>query len=279
MISKKYPAFKQLLNSIDLIKKNPVKIVYPILIDMLFLLFYGVFSKIITDRIAYYFSSVYELMFNNTEVFKTNFLTKGFFSAIFNVPGADVYIKKSLLWVFILVVFIYASYCFFQALSWRFSLNLTKKKKIKEYMKRFFLINLVWLFFFIVYNIISLVIGFKKQIVSRYAEVPSFSVTLFIFAVVVSYFVLISYSLIEKYDVKSSLKKTFIAGVKRPKQILLMYLIIFAVFYIVNFIMSYFGNINQKISIFIGVFILLPLFAWARLYIYLVVDRTAKAKA
>lgn len=275
---KKYLAFKQLSNSIKLIKKNPVKLIYPVLIDLLFLLVYGVFSSIIVNRIAYYFSSVYELMFNNTETFKTNFLTKGFFSAIFNVPGADVFVKKSLLWVFILVAFMYISYCFFQALSWRFSLNFAKKKKVKEYMKRFFLVNLVWLLFFIGYNIISLVMGFKKHVVSRYAEVPSFSITLFIFAVVVSYFVLISYSLIERYNAKESIKKAFVIGVKRPKQLLLMYLIVFVVFYVVNFIMSYFGNISQKISIVIGIFILLPLFAWARLYVYLIIDKLDRGK-
>lgn len=273
---RKHIAVKQLINSVNLIKKSPIKLVYPVLADLVFLLVYGLFSSIIVNRISYYFYSVYELMLENTESFKTSFLAGGFFSAIFNVPGADVFIKKSLLWIFALIAFMYFSYCFFQAFSWRFSLNFAKKKRIKEYMKGFFLVNLVWLLFFIAYNIFSLVIGFKKQVVSRYAAVPSFSIMLLIFAVIVSYFVFISYSLIERYNVRNSLKKTFFLGFKKIKHILPMYLIIFAVFYIIDFVMSYSGNINQKISIAVGIFILLPLFAWARLYVYLVVNNLKK---
>jgi len=269
---------KQLIKSFALIKKAPLKLSYPVLIDLVFLFIYGFFSYIITSRIIYYFSSINELMVNNTETFQNFFLTKGLFSAIVEIPGADVFLKKSLIWVLVLVVFIYFSYSFFQALSWRLSLNIAKEKKIKDYLKKFFLINLFWLLFFIIYNIISISIGFKKQIVSRYAEVSEFSIILFIFIALWLYFMLISYSLIEKYKVKESIKKTFVIGIKKIKYILPMYLIIFFIFFIVNYIMLYSGNINQNIAWIIGIFIVLPLFAWTRLYIHLVVTQLVRTK-
>jgi len=269
---------KQLIKSFALIKKAPLKLAYPVLIDLVFLFVYGFFSYIITNRIIYYFSSINELMVNNTETFQNSFLTKGLFSAIVEIPGADVFLKKSLLWIIALVVFIYISYSFFQALSWRLSLNIAKHKKIKEYMKKFFLINLFWLLFFITYNIISIYLGFKKQVVSRYAEVSDFSIILFIFIALWLYFMLISYALIERYNARESIKKTFILGIKKVKYILPMYLIVFFIFFIVNYIMLYSGNINQNIAWIIGIFIVLPLFAWARLYIHLVVTQLVRTK-
>ena len=278
MSLKKQLIIKQLIKSFTLVKKAPLKLSYPVLIDLSFLFIYGFFSWIFTSKILYYFYSIYELMLKNTETFKSSFLTKGFFSAVAQTPGADVSIKKSILWILVLVIFIYFSYSFFQALSWRFSINFVKHKKIKDYMKKFFLVNLFWLLFFIIYNIISISLGFRKHIIARYAEVADFSIVLFIFIIIWFYFMLISYSLIERYTVWKSIKRTFIIGTKKIKSILAMYFVIFILFFMINYIMMYFGKINQKIALVIGFFIVLPLFAFIRLYIYLVVTDLARTK-
>lgn len=266
---------KQLARTYNLIKKKPFNLAYPVLIDLSFLFIYGFFAFMITSRIIYYFYLINDLITKNTEVFKSSFVITGFLSALIQIGGGNL-IKKALFWIAALLMFIYFCYSFFQSLSWRYSLNLSGKKYTTGYMKRFFKINLFWLLFFIAYNAISITLGFRKQIVSRYAQVADFSFIIVVFVILWLYFMFISYSLIEKHKVKESIKKTFVLGMTNIKYIVPMYLTVVAVFAALDYTMYYLGNISPKISAVIGIFIALPLFACARLYTYLVVSHLAR---
>jgi len=268
-----YLVIDRLKESLVLIKRNPLRLAYPVLVDLIFLFIYGFLSYFIFLKIDYYMSSIFEQITQNTAVFEDAFVFGGLLSAVKNVPGTDVLLKKAFLWILALAVLSYILYCVFQAVSWRLSINIAKKGKIKQYMKRFFLVNIVWAFLFAVYNALAIFIGYRKEILSRYFEVSDFSLLLVVFGFVLIYFALISYSLIARHKAGESLKKTFVFGVKKIKYFLPMYLILFIAFLIINLIMTYSSSVGVWLYVVLGVFVLLPFFAWARVYAYLVVEK------
>jgi hypothetical protein len=90
--------------------------------------------------------------------------------------------------------------------------------------------------------------------------------TIMLFALIL-YFLFVGYATANKHDMKEFLKNTFVLGLKDFKNIIFSYAALAVFFLIMDYLLNILSAVNSSIAILAGVFILMPLIAFSRIYL------------
>lgn len=241
-------------------------ILWPVIIDVLFILSFG-FSA------GYFISNIQEkavaLLQTGESILYSGGLIKGLLS---NNETISIILSTVGL-----IITIYIQYCIFQGLSWRFARKFVEQKvNILRYVKKFFLINIFWFLLFIIVELLDYIgrlLGYLRG--QTLGESFFFNIIIFLLFLI-GYFAFISYALITKYKIIEAIKKSFSIGIRKIKSILLMYLIIAVMFLIVNLLLVLIYNVNYMLMIVVGFMTVSPAYTWARVFLNLVVGKVDK---
>lgn len=187
-------------------------------------------------------------------------------------------INKILFFLILAIVLVLVYYGFFRALNWLISRNIIEKRHIfdgfdKRYIWKFYLIVLLW-------GIIlsSIIFGFGRTIMEQlYFNQSLWNIGIFLAIIsLFLYFMTISFSafVLEKRVFKS-IKDSFLLGIKRFYILIPSFLVILAIAYLVNLILTLLVKINVLwwlVSV-IGIFLAVLILAWIRLYVLLVIRK------
>lgn len=271
---KKSLVVKEFFNSIKIIKKRKIYLIYTGLSDMTFLVLYGFIIAGITNYVYLIGGFISE---NSGAVLRLYAKSQNLIHFTINQPQIRHYVSRILL----LVSVIYILYCFFQGISWKLSSGMTgKKAKFLAYIKQFCILNLFWFLLFMAYNAFSFLMELGRTVMQRVnpSGVTGSNILLTVTLTVILYFTLISYALIGNESILKVLGKTFAVGIKKIRYILPMYLTIFLFFLILNFILFLTFKIHTNVMIIAGVLLVMPALTWARVFMGLVINKIEKVK-
>ena len=258
-------------------KLKDKRMLIPFFSDIVFLFFYGLIVLPLLDRVVDYVMAIgYHMSKSSGEITRQYIATESILNALLSNPDILSYFKKIVVLFFIIVIAVYVVYCLFQGISWKICYGKTKY----NYIKQFFLINIFWVLIFVVQQLVSLFFDLRMaviksinpSVVAKTNPVPT------IILVVIVYFALVSYALVGKLKVREALKKCFVTGIKKFKDIGLMYVFVVAMFFVLNRVLFAVGRINNILMIVLGVLLVIPAFSFTRLFIIDVVGNILKNK-
>jgi len=248
------------INSLDLIKKNPVYFIFSCLIDIgfvfiLLFVYQFFFEKIMDNFINLLMMTGRTFYGLAQESLESSILMQQMNSSINNIVW----------WIIGLIISVYFIYSIFQSASWFFAGKTVDKKLIFwDYIKRFFAVNAVW------HIILTVIMYFyvRSVILTNTFKISSgldvIETSSFIFIIILSYFSLISYALIAKLSFRESMKKCFIEGFKRFFSLLPFFVVFALVFLFIDLILKLIFLINDTLMFIAGLIIILPTITYFR---------------
>lgn len=258
--------FKSFFESFKIIRNKKYYILYPIIIDLLFILSYGFFMGFFIGNIQ---EKAVALIQTGKSILSSGGLIKGLLT---NKEAVSI-----ILFTFGFMITIYVIYSIFQGINWRFAKKFVKKNiPLLVYIKKFFLVNIFWfiLFFLIQFSdYIRRLLSYLSKGTGLSTSFISGNIVINILIFLIVYFAFISYALISKYKIIQAIKKSFAVGITGIKHILPMYLIVFIIFLIINLLLILLSKINFTLMIIFGIITVLPAFTWVRVFVNLVVGK------
>jgi len=271
---KKRILIKGFADSCKAIKKNPLYLAIVPVIDIFFLfvffIVYPFFFENIMDRII-------SLLMLTGKALQGLTQTEISLNILSNQQQMNSLIINIGFWIFGLVVLSYLLYCIFQGLVWFIAHKVLKEKtNFKEYIKRFFAVNILWCISFIIiayFYVKAVILTQVLRSPSNLVMVGTFSAILL---VVLCYFAFISYALIKKHRFIESIKKSFSLGTKEFPTIASMYILLILGFALIDGFLRLLFMINTTLMIIVGIILIFPFIAYARLVIISVVEKLIK---
>jgi hypothetical protein len=258
--------FSGIVKSWNILKENYKVIWIVISVEILFFILFG-----------FVYSPLYTGMQNNLENLGGEIIQNSEnIDNIANQATNSVYFRNILILGVVLAIIVYILYCIFQGFLWRFSFNLTeKKKRFLPYIKRFFLVNILWYVLFIIYVLINFFFLYVDTVGRRLEPEGTFFLGGLsnVMLIIIAYFAFISYVKIEKLGVWKSIRESFRIGFKKAGWMTLCYMIIGIAFIIVNYALYFLERLNFVVFLFMGIVLIMPLLLIARIFIKLIVEK------
>lgn len=249
--------------SFKAIKNKKLYILYPVLIDLLFILGYGFVVGFFITNIQ---EKAVDLIQTGKSILYSGGLLKGLLT---NDQTLSIILN-----VIVLMVLMYIQYCIFQGITWRFAKKFVEKDvSFFSYLKKYFLVNIFW---FLLFFLVQIADYARRLLVHLRGEELNVTAFYYFLLFVIMYFAFISYTLITKYKIIEAIKRSFNLGIKKIRIFLLMYLIIFILFLIINLLLILASKINFTLMIILGILLAGPAYTWARVFVNLVVGKVDK---
>ncbi len=251
------------------------KLSFPMALDILFLLVYGFVagspeSGSFLGKIYEYLSAFFTLTSQSAKELTISYARDpSVIALIHQNPLIAHYFYLLLLAFFLFGLSTYFLYCFFEGSAWYHAVG--KKVSYRSYVTQFFAVNILWFVIFIVYAAGSFVQDYRQSVLERLGQPNPWGLKFFLIALIlaVSYFALVSYCLIGQPEV---MRKAFSTGLKAAKQLVPAYLIILLLFAIINYFLVWIRSFSFSLMVLLGILIIFPAIAWARVFFKLRVD-------
>lgn len=230
-------------------------------LDVLFFIAVGFFTRSVVLRMQEYLLKIAAVLsVGLNEVSRSDSIANVFFSA----DALPLWKSWFLYWLlFILIV--YVIYVLIQSVVWNLSLRIAgRKSNFAKYFVSFVLLNLFWFFIFIVYNLMDLIGDLRSVLLS--GRISLVSVLAGLFLLFFAYFAVISY-------VKLNLKKSFVFGWKRYRELVPSFFYVFIYFFVLNFILSKLVLLNYTFAVVAGIVLFVPAVSFARIYLSLNINK------
>lgn len=240
--------FHEIRNSFELLARNRYELIFPVIFDVLFVFLFGAAIGYFGDTVV---NSLYSLGASMIQAESPD--------------SSAIFIRKAIGAVFLMAVSVYLFYVFFHGLSWRYSRQFAgRKEHVLGYLKRFTLVNISWFILFIIYFTASFAVDFyeKRSILS--------TAILDLFLAAIFYLAFTSYALMEKSALKAA-KESFAFCINNISRHGLRMLFIFAVILIMDRLLFYISSMSWALMVILGIFIMMPLLTFARIYIHVIV--------
>ena len=171
----------------------------------------------------------------------------------------NLIILTLLLWVIS-----YLLYSIFQGLIWKYCIGFSYKTE--KYMKKFFLINIIWGIIFGAYFIIDFIISYLDILTSRMNWIIIVLETISkLILILLIYFMIISYIILINNKIFFSFKKCFKSGLKKINSWGIMFIYIGVILIILNYLIYIGFLINEIFGIIFGIFLLMPFLVYMRI--------------
>jgi len=245
--------------SILLKKKNIIWM--GISIELLFFFILGFFAGPLQEGIFNNLLQLGDLVIQESDI--TN--------DIFSVITSSNYFKNLLVLLAILFVLVYFFYGWFQGYLWRFSFNLIKRDQYKQFIIKFYKINILWYPLFCIFILINFSFFYFDTLAKRVDETAiSFEPVTYLLVFIIAYFALPSYAYLTTYPPWKSIK----LSIKNAKNVLDNVYLLFIIaipFILIHLILKGIDKaiindtISLTITLVVGLVTIMPLLIWARL--------------
>lgn len=238
-----------LLATAEAVKRAGWRILYVIVLEAFFFIFYGFVRAGLFTKLLEYLSAL-GISFIRTS----------------NLASSGQILSLAL----VTIVSLFLIYCVFQGTIWWLCHWLLKvKEDYSSYLLSFSRVSLWWGLLILIYNIISLAV-FIRSTVSKQPESTATIVLLNIFLAVIAYFAVISYS-----TRPHSIRKSVVIGVKDSIFIIPYFVIVAAVFAALYFALSA-VQASYIASLILQIVLVLPALAVSRMYLISALRRVEK---
>lgn len=258
---------KMFKKSADKIKKNCSLLLIASLTDLLFFLVYGFITRPLFAKLMDYIIIIgAKVSENSASIMQDGGETIR--EVLLSDPETSRILSSIILIYIILGAVIYILYVFFNSIAWKLSSDIHGEKVgFYEYLKRFALVNILWVFMIYAYHFISFSHDLKNSALEVAQIEPSrfwgFVILIIPFAIL--YFASISYALISLKS-KSAIRTSFKIGFRKAKEILPAYLLVITVYFTLNFLLFKIGAHNFNLMIILGVLTIIPGMTLARVF-------------
>lgn len=251
-----------LTKSLVALKNNKELVIFSSLIDAVFFIALGFltspfFLRIVTE-LNFIGTTIQQTAPELTRTFTDN---SGLFNLLFTDPVLSSHTKTLLIMYLTVAVIIYVLYIGAQGLNWNIARTIAgKKEELGHYIKSFALVNVTWLIVFGIIHFLDVIASLQATATAGTVvtnPVNALGIFAKIILVLAAYFALVSYN--EK-SVKISI------GISKWKQYVPTFLIVGVVFFTINELLKVTPKLGDATNILIGIIILLPALAWARIY-------------
>ena len=170
-------------------------------------------------------------------------------------------------------IFAFLSFVIINGMLWTLTDNLINKKNIKQSLDYFTKFGIITLAFILIFYILIFTILKSSLADLEYSLLPLIGALLLFIALV--YFVLISFSIIHKRNLKEIAKLTFKLGIKKFPKIILIYLINLFIILLISYLL--YLTIEANIILLSIILILLILsFVFTRLFLIVSINYLIK---
>ena len=254
-----------------LLIKNPIYLLVPVLIDLLFLLSIGAAGSYILAK-AIPFLERFATM--NTASLDINSLSNSDMSSFISQTAEKTFLSNQVLIIFAeFAIVLLVLLIVFQGLNWLLAAKLIKNKiSLKNHFLNFSISSLIGF----IMALIAAILLFRTMLgnlLNQNNIMANFIVNI-LFLIVSSllfYFLFIAYSISGSYKTLDFLKKVFSLGIKDFKNIISAYFLLIIIFMIASCIIRLFTN---PILIFAyGIIIIMPLLAFSRTYLIKIIEK------
>ena len=235
--------------------------------DLLFFFVYGFVTAPIYAKLLAHIHVIGSL--SSQAVQEATRYSKGMMSVLLHESVKPYFYNLTFL-LLILAITVYLMYCLFQAFNWKIALQLTGKRvKYLDYLKRFMVINILWFVLFILYYLLGFAVDIRNILITTIAQVEPSSILKIILTF---YFILFAYFAVISY-VKISVKKSWLVGRGKLKELLPSVLLIAAYLLLLNVVIGLLVPVNAILGGAVGLILLLPAFTIGRIYISLMINK------
>lgn len=263
----KHTAILELKNASRLVFQNKLKLLACVIAEILFFFIYGLATAPIYQKLVQYTNIIGALA---SDALTAAAREQNSVMSVLSSEAIKPYLIDVLLLLLLLCAVAFLLYCVFQSFIWNMSLSMAGRKiRYLDYLKKFMLVNTVWLLFFIIYYFAGFAVEIRGAAIKTIAQAaPSnaLHIVLSAYLVIVFYFAVISY-------VDLSAKKSFGFGVRNIRELLPAWLIIAAYFLILQLVLSQVMQLNYIAGIAVGIIITIPSLTIARVYISRVIQK------
>jgi len=271
---KKNILIKSFADSYKAVRKNPSCIVIPFFIDLFFLFVFFIAYDFFLGSIM---NKVISLLMLTGESLQGLTQTDITLNLLSNQQQMNSLIANIGFWIFGLIALSYALYCIFQGTSWFIAHKILKEKTdFKEYIKRFFAVNILWCVSFVIIAYFYVRAVIYTQVLRSPSNIQTVSIFSIILLIILSYFALISYVLIKKYNFVDLIKKSFSLAIKEFSTIAPMYVLLILGFAVIDILLRLLFMISTTFMVIVGIILMFPFIAYSRLVIISVVENLTK---
>ncbi|MFO8015826.1 MAG: hypothetical protein R6U32_01845 [Candidatus Woesearchaeota archaeon] len=271
-------SFESILPSIKRVREGIYLIPFPMLSDFLLAFIYGflimgVMGSMVTSRLLELGGEIVGSGMEKSNLsFSQLFLQESIRPVLFRVAAYTI----------LMIAALYLLYSVMQGISWWYCRRISgvsnKKRSdgfegragLKRYILSFSRVNLFWFLVFIIYNMLAWARDFLSP-----AEDPGVGLLPAVLLIALAYFASISYLLLPWVRGWKNIKASFSCGVRKAGELVPAYFLVAAVLIIIDFILYYSLRADGRLALALGIILLLPALSWARIYIHLVVERSA----
>ena len=265
----------ELSKAAGILAKEPKKLFYIVLFDIIFLFSYGFFVQTFLNKNLEYIISMASYFSQESAGITREYLQKGLFSFINETAGFAKLFYPFLGVLILALVSFYIIYVLFQGLSWRAAKS--ENLGIANFLKIFARVNVPWLIIFLIIQSISLLTLYLKLVSERLGmpfPFDAYNAVIILAALVLIYFTLISYGLIGNQ--KRVLSRAFYLGFARAFSIIPKYLLIILIFIVLFKALEYLLLFNTALMVGIGFVAVMPAIALTKVYTNLIIKNIAK---
>ncbi len=248
-------------DSFVLIKKNPLYFFIPVLIDITFIFAFFFVYHFFLSKIMNNFFSLLMMTGNSLQG-----IIEESPESVLLMHQMNSAITAIILWVISLIISSYFIYSIFQSASWFFAGKFVHKKLIlKQYIKRFFAVNIVWHIAFVLISYFYVRAVIMTDIFNIYSNLQAVKPISLIFMITLAYFSLISYALITEKGFRKSIKGCFVIGFKRFFSLICFFAVFVLIFLIIDLLLKAIFLISEPVMLIIGIIIIFPIITYFRI--------------
>ncbi len=241
----------------------------PIMMDVLFLILYGMIMGGIFKKAMFYLVQVGYMslqLYNET----TNL---SLFDIALGFPETRILSVKIIFLLFMTVALIFFAYCFTQGIAWARTKDAFKKTNTKKWMHLFFRLNLFWFGLFVLYKVVLLVVRLS-EVLARTKTKPFFE---YIFLLGFAYFVFLSYVLLkEDSKIWGTIGLAVKTGIAKFYYILPIWIVFALVMISFDYLIRVITPQFPRVALIAAVIFLLPALTFGRLYLLAGVEELEK---
>ena len=189
---------------------NPLKMVGCIALDLFFFFAYGWLSMPVFDKLTEYIIVISALVSDSLKGSGRLYVSNKSLVDILFAPPLGGFVAKFFLLLLLLGFAVYFLYCVFQGMVWKMSSEIAGYAlSLRDYLRSFFVTNVVWFALFVVYYFWDLLLKIRTTILAKlnpaYVQGDLWSMAAIVLSLIVVYFMVLSY-------VAGSIKMGFKAG-------------------------------------------------------------------
>lgn len=249
-----------------LLKENPSYLAVPVMIDIVFLFLVGFLGSYLASKSMPYFESFANINMAATAI---NTVDNSEMSGFLQQSAEKMMLSSKIMAVFAEVVFtVFILWIVFQGINWFLASKcVSKDTKFKKYFLNFSANSFLWFIANVIIWVFFINISFKNVVSSAGISQSLINLLFIALFLVWTYFLFVGYAISYKYSLMESLKKILVIGINDFKEIISAYIILVVLFLLANFLLRLFGSISFAALIISGIIIVLPLIAFARVYL------------